>query len=299
MKHLDLEHRLTGYFGARQVFTLAKGRVALYTALKALGLAPGDEVIISGYTCMVVPSAVKFLGCTPRYADIDPRTYNMSPSSVTDLINSRTRAVVVQHTYGIPCRMGELIDIAQENETPLIEDCCLAFGGRFQGELLGTFGCASFLSGQWSKPFPTGLGGMLIINNHPGAKELAADVEALIKKEAIVPRIGKRALLRAQIEAYRLFVRPRTNLFLTGLYRLLAGVGIASGSSSPAELAGKMPADYFSTMTKSQADMGIKALAVIEKNISARKHNAAFYSQHLKEVGLEALQLSRMKIRYW
>ena len=85
-----------------------KGRVALFAILKALGIGPGDRVLVPGYTCFVVPSAVRFTGGEPVYADIDPLTYNVSVESLAAAYDARVKAVVVQHTYGIPADAGAI-----------------------------------------------------------------------------------------------------------------------------------------------------------------------------------------------
>src|SRR5690348_14691043 len=97
-----LRSALQGNVPSKYVFTFWKGRVALYGALKALGVGPGDGVILPGYTCAMVPGAVVFLGAKPIYADIDPRTYSPSLGSYSDALeaNPRTRikALILQHT---------------------------------------------------------------------------------------------------------------------------------------------------------------------------------------------------------
>lgn len=291
MPHSEFENKLSNFFAARAAYTFSKGRVALYASLKALGLEQGDEVIIPGYTCVVVPAAAKFAGCKPVYVDIDPRTYNMSPDLVAQALTPRTRAVIVQHTYGIPCDMDKLMNRASQRNIPVIEDCCLAFGSRYNGQLLGTFGTASFFSGQWNKPFSTGLGGMLVVPESPDAEKMVNTLDDIISREAVQPGLFKSTMLWGQIQAYRLLVRPRINLHITKLYRALSKMGLMVGSSTIGELDGRMPADYFSTMSKPQASLGCREVDRIEDNITKRRHNVAFYDAHLEELGLSPLKL--------
>ena len=160
----ELGRLITGFFGSGSCFLLAKGRVGLYAGLRALGFPRGGSVLMPGYTCMVVPSAVQFAGLTPVYVDIDPRTYNLNPALLDAAAPPDATAIIVQHTYGVPCEMAAIGAWASHRKVKIIEDSCHAFGSRVNGRLCGTFGAFSFMSGQWNKPFSTGLGGMLLVN---------------------------------------------------------------------------------------------------------------------------------------
>ncbi len=163
--------------GEGKAFAFWKGRTAFYAILAALEVASGDEIIIPGYTCAALPAAILACGATPIYADIDPSFYNASPDCVEDRITDRTKAIVIQHTYGYPVAIGDFLDIAKEYDLPLIENCCHTFGGQVRDQLLGTFGAASFFSTQRSKPLSTGLGGLALIHE----ERLAAKVAAIQK----------------------------------------------------------------------------------------------------------------------
>ena len=106
-----------------------KGRVALYAILKSLGIGEGDAVVVPGYTCVVVPAAVHFVGAEPVYVDIDPATFNLTLPNVLDVVGDRpVKAIVVQHTYGIPADIGPILRWAAEHDVAVIEDCCHALG---------------------------------------------------------------------------------------------------------------------------------------------------------------------------
>lgn len=291
MSQVEFEEKLRRFFSARNVFTLAKGRVALYAVLKALGFGDGDEIIVPGYTCMVVPSPILFLGCKTVYVDVDERTYNINPALLESVRSSRTRALIVQHTYGIPADMDQIMNWAQDREIVVIEDCCHAFGGHYRGSLLGTFGVASFFSGQWNKPFSTGLGGMLLVADSPQGIKLADALEELIQQQAYCPGKIRDLMLWSQIQAHRLLVRPWSNTLLTCLYRLFSRMGLMVGSSSNEEYKGRMPEGYFSRMSSCQAALGCREMDRLDENFTARRENTAFYDKHLEETGLAALKL--------
>ncbi len=281
----SLEERITDFFGQGRCFLLAKGRVGLYAGLKALDLPQKSSVLMPGYTCMVVPSAVQFAGLTPVYVNIDPATYNIDPRKLEAVSAENVSALIVQHTYGIPCEMPPLAAWAAARGVPVIEDSCHAFGSKYAGRLCGGFGKFAFMSGQWNKPFSTGLGGILLVND----AELADRVAAIIDREAFTPGRLRNAILSAQILAHKLLVRPATAIAVMFLYRALNRLGLAIGSSSQEELAGKMPERYLTKMAPCQVRRGLREMAAIEDNIQHRIALTAFYQRELPRLGFTPL----------
>ncbi|MEK9149797.1 MAG: DegT/DnrJ/EryC1/StrS family aminotransferase, partial [Candidatus Desantisbacteria bacterium] len=153
------------YLGVSYASSFWKGRVALYAILKALGIGEGDEVLVEGFTCVVVPNAVIFAGAKPVYVPPDPKTYNMDISQIESKITSKTKAIIVQHTFGLPSDMDSTLDIAKRHNLRVIEDCAPALGADYKGRKVGTFGDAAFFSSQWSKVISTGLGGVAVTND--------------------------------------------------------------------------------------------------------------------------------------
>ena len=194
------------FFGGGRCFLLAKGRVGLYAGLRALGLPPGAKVLVPGYTCVVVPSAIQFAGLKPVYIDIDPHTYNLDPAQLAHALPGEVSAVIVQHTYGIPAAMQAISAWADLAGATIIEDCCHTFGTRVDGRLCGTFGAFAFMSGQWNKPFSTGLGGMLLVRD----TALAKRVDELLQSDARRPGLLKNLVLRRKFSPImRWFDRKR------------------------------------------------------------------------------------------
>jgi len=281
----EFDEQIETFFGQGRCFLLSKGRVGLYVGLKALNLPLGSKVLMPGYTCMVVPSAVRYAGLVPAYVDIDPGTYNLNTTLLEKFPVADVSAVVIQHTYGIPCDAAPIRTWAQSDAVPVIEDCCHTFGGRVNGQLCGTLGSFAFMSGQWNKPFPTGLGGILLVND----SALADKVEQILEKEAHRPGLLRNFVLQAQILAFEALVKPRTAARITRFYRALNRFGLVIGSSSNKELKGKMPADYLSVMAPCQRRKGSRELARIEDNIRRRKTLTRYYSERLPEFGFAPL----------
>ena len=109
-------------FGENQAFGFWKARVALYAILRAMGIGSGDEVILPGYTCVMDVNPVKYVGAKPVYVDIEPHTFNMVPELIEQKITPQTKLIIAQHTYGYPCNMDRILEIAKNHAIPVIED---------------------------------------------------------------------------------------------------------------------------------------------------------------------------------
>jgi dTDP-4-amino-4,6-dideoxygalactose transaminase len=280
------EQRFADVLGAKRAFAFWKGRVALYAILKALDAGAGDEIIVPGYTCVMNVNPIKYLGAKPIYVDIEPTTFNINVDLLKGKITSKTKAIIAQHTYGYPCDMDSIMNIASKNGVPVIEDCCLALGSRYKGRLVGTFGKAAYFSFQWNKPYTTGLGGMAITCDN----NLAEKIESLCAEEMCQPLRKEIVMLWAQLVVYRLFVYPRTTAFIQRLFRYLTQKEIVVGSSSTSEFNPAMACDFFKAASFVQGRYGLRHLKKFEKNLTHRKEMAQLYDRLLEEKGWPARQ---------
>ncbi len=149
------------------------GRVALSAAIVALDLKPGDEVVIPGFTCIVVPNAFEYAGVKPVYADIELDTYGLSADSLKQCITPKTRAILIHHLFGLACRdYEEILSFAQDRGIKVIEDCAHATGATYKGIRVGNAGDIAFYSSEMSKVFNTIQGGMVVTNNDTLARRL-------------------------------------------------------------------------------------------------------------------------------
>lgn len=268
------------YFGTGTAAAFWKGRVALYAILKALDIGRGDEVIVPGYTCVMVPGSIIYTGATPIYADIDPDSYGVRAEEVERKITRKTKAILVQHTYGIPADIQKIRQIADGAGIPVIEDCCHTFGGRLGGQLLGTFGTAAFFSSQWNKPFSTGLGGIALVHD----KRLASRV-AQEQARYAVPSRRDVLMLKMQHVAHQALVFPSTTATLTRLFRWLTRKGWVVGSSHKEEFGIRIPGGYARRASGMQCRVGLKAMLEIETNNEHRCMLARRYLEELPELG--------------
>jgi dTDP-4-amino-4,6-dideoxygalactose transaminase len=280
------EARFAALFGERfQAFAFWKGRIALYAILKAFDFTDHDEVLLPGYTCVVVPNAVRYAGAAPVYADIVSGGYNVDPTSVEQRITSRTRGLIVQHTYGIPADIDALSGLARKHRLSLIEDCAHVVPGFcHRGYPLGAHGQAAFFSFQWSKSYTTGLGGMIITQDE-GLAERLRDIQ----KSFVDPPLFEALKLQIQYVLYQRLFQPGLYWSSRRLLHLLSALGVLVGSSSSAELTGKTPADLQWRMSEFQKGVGLSHLLQLKNNEAHRRSLTKYYSDALRQQGWCAL----------
>ena len=158
--------------GSRYAFSFASGRMSLYVILEALGIGPGDEIILPAFTCVAVPNAMIYRGVKPVYVDIEAVTYNIDVSKIEEKISLRTKAIYAQHTFGIVCDMEGISGIAEKRGLYVIEDCAHALGASLNGRMAGSLGHVAYFSTDHSKVISTSTGGMVTTSD----PEIAAKI---------------------------------------------------------------------------------------------------------------------------
>jgi perosamine synthetase len=162
---IAFERAFAEWNGSRDAFSFASGRIAISAAIKALDLQPGDDVVVPGYTCVVVANAFNNAGVHPVYADIELETYGLDKDALVAAITPRTRAVVIHHLYGLVSRdFGALLDIARSRGLRVIEDAAQATGAEYGGRKVGNFGDIGIYSFDPSKLFTSVQGGVAVAN---------------------------------------------------------------------------------------------------------------------------------------
>jgi len=159
------EEKMAAAVGRKYGIAVCNGTVALELAIAALGLLPGDEIIIPTFTIISCLAAVIRCGCLPVLVDSDPVTWNMDVSQIKAKISSRTRAIMVVHIYGLPVDMDPLLDIAVMYGLKIIEDAAEMHGQTYKGRPCGSFGDLSTFSFYPNKHVTTGEGGMVLTND--------------------------------------------------------------------------------------------------------------------------------------
>ncbi|THV23062.1 DegT/DnrJ/EryC1/StrS family aminotransferase [Peteryoungia ipomoeae] len=156
------EEAFAQYVGAEAATTVSNGTVAIHLALEALGVGPGDEVIVPSFTYIASVNTIIQSGAIPVFVDSLTETLQVDPALIEAAITPRTKAVMAVHLYGHPCDMDAIVAICQNRRLYLIEDCAEGFGSRWKGQHVGTFGDAATFSFFGNKTITTGEGGMVI-----------------------------------------------------------------------------------------------------------------------------------------
>ncbi|MCB9992125.1 MAG: aminotransferase class I/II-fold pyridoxal phosphate-dependent enzyme [Hyphomicrobiaceae bacterium] len=158
------EERYARHLGARHFDLAASGSNALVAALVALGVGPGDEVLVPAHTYMATATSVLSSGAIPVIVDID-ETLTISPQAIEAAIGPRTRAVIPVHMWGTACDMNRIMDIARRHNLLVVEDACQGVGGGYEGRKFGTIGDAGAFSFNYFKNMTSGEGGGVAIND--------------------------------------------------------------------------------------------------------------------------------------
>lgn len=198
----EFEKHLVSYYGVKHAVMVTSGTAALHTALCALGVAEGDEVITTPMTDIGTVSAILALHAIPIFADIDPETRLISLESIKQRISPRTKVVIAVHMAGLCCDMDGILSAARENGIKVLEDCAQAHGATLHGKLLGTIGDAAGFSMNESKQVSTGDGGFVLTND-----DATAEIAGLFRDKTYI-RGGKIARGKQPIPFFALNYRP-------------------------------------------------------------------------------------------
>lgn len=185
----QFEEMTAKYTGAKYVVAVVNGTAALQIALQVAGVKSGDEIITQSLTFVATANAISHCGAKPVFIDVDKDTMGMSPEKLADWLSKNTKydkinkrtinlstnqsisAIVPMHTFGFPCRIDEIVEIANKYNIPVIEDSAESLGSLYKKKHTGTFGLAGILSYNGNKTITTGGGGMIITDNEEFAKK--------------------------------------------------------------------------------------------------------------------------------
>ncbi len=227
------EEGFARFCGVEHAVSVANGTAALHLALVALGIGPGDEVLIPTLTFVATANAVGYTGATPVFVDSERSTWNMDPEQLAGRITPRTRAIVPVHLYGHPAAMGPILDVAKRHGLYVVEDAAEAHGAEYMGKRVGSLGHVGCFSFYGNKVITTGEGGMITTSDGALAERIAflKDHSMAKDKRYWHPEIGfnyrltnlQAALGVAQMERVEQFIQRKRES--TQRYSsLLAGV---------------------------------------------------------------------------
>lgn len=161
----EFEQSFSRYTNVKYSASVCNGTVALHLALLALGVGPGDEVIVPTLTYIASVNAITYTGAVPIFVDSLRDTWQMDPDDVKRKLSPRTKAIMAVHLYGHPCDMEVLVNISKGQGIFLLEDCAEAFGSYYQDRHVGSFGDIATYSFFGNKAITTGEGGMVVTND--------------------------------------------------------------------------------------------------------------------------------------
>lgn len=171
----EFEGAFARYLGVKHAITATSGTTALHLALAALGIGPGDEVIVPDFTMIASAYSVLYTGARPVFVDVDREIYTIDPAQIADKITPRTKAIMPVHIYGHPADMDPILALARERNLAVVEDAAEAHGARYKSRLCGTMGTVNAFSFYGNKIITTGEGGMVTTDDD----EIAARVRSL------------------------------------------------------------------------------------------------------------------------
>ena len=166
------ERGFAAWLGRKHAIACASGSAAVHCTIAALGLQPGDEVVTTPITDMGALTPILYEGGVPVFADVDPRTLNVTADTIRAQLTPRTRAIVVTHLFGLPAELEPILELARERNLPVIEDAAQAFGSTCGGRKVGTFGTLAAFSLQQGKHITTGEGGIVATDDDALARKV-------------------------------------------------------------------------------------------------------------------------------
>jgi perosamine synthetase len=273
-----LEDKFRTWFVAPFAFAFASGRTCLYAILQTLNLHAEDEVLLQAYTCVAVPNPILWTGAKPVYVDCDPKTLTLSLEDLRRKITTRSKVLIIQHTLGQAAHLNELLALAREHHLFVIEDCAHALGGRYNGQLLGSFGDASFFSFGRDKVLSSVFGGMLLVKDNV----LAGKIQSY---QASLP--FPRTIWVMQQLLHPLLTGFAKATYDFGLGKILLAFGrkthLISQPVEPQEKQGQAPSFAYHRLSGALSPLACHQLTKLERFHAHRIKLAQKYAEALRE----------------
>lgn len=274
------EQAFAGYIGVKHGYSFSSGRVALFGILKALNVGDGDDVLVQAPTHVVVANAVKYTGARPVFVDSTADTCNVNLAALEQALTAQTRAIILQHTFGIPADLDAVLHTAGQRGIPVIEDCVHALGASYRGAHVGSLGRAAFFSTEETKTISTTMGGMAVTHDD----SLAAQLQ-IFQQQCAFPSRWLTARYLAKLISYHLLTEPHLHQYTRALYEALGSRNPLPGPTTREEISGARPAGYERRLSNAQALVGLRQLQRIDQNLAHRAKIAAAFRGRLQPLG--------------
>lgn len=270
--------------GVRYAYSFCAGRVGLYGLLRVLEIGRGDEVILQAPTHIVVANAIRYTGASPVYVDCELDTYNIDLKQAEERITPKTKALVLQHTFGVPADLDAALDLARRHGLKVIEDCVHALGATYDGRQVGSFGDASFFSTEETKTISTTMGGMVVTDD----PELADRLHTF-QAQCAWPSASLTARYVLKLALYHLLTEPRVHCATRVVYERIGRRHPLPRPTSREELAGGRPPNYEQRLSNAQAALGLRQLRRLDANLTHRRAVVEAYRARLIDHGVDLL----------
>ena len=276
------EQAFAARLGGVHAVSTSYGRMAFYYILKAMNFPAGSQIVLPALTFWVIPEIAHLLGLELVFADVDPRSFNMTAASFEAAITPKTVAVVPTHLWGLPCDMDEIVAVARRHHVRVIEDCAHALGALYKGRATGTLGDAALFSFQTIKPLNTYGGGMAVAAD----PELVSRIRDLAYAEPwpALDRIKKK-LWHGRVQ--RIATRP--SIFTWTMYPLVRFCSFMKWDFDgyfweDIRALDPLPSDYRERYTNVQAALGLEGLKYLDEWTERTQHHAQRMSALLSRV---------------
>ncbi|MDP3093246.1 MAG: aminotransferase class I/II-fold pyridoxal phosphate-dependent enzyme [bacterium] len=285
---LVLEQKFEHYLGIKHAFAFNSGRTAFLAILKCLNFEPGSEVLIQGFTCNAVVNPILAAGLKPVFVDIDKTTLNIDVEDLENKISPKSKAVLVQHTFGLPANLEKIQSICQQRNLILIEDCAHSLGAAYNGKKaglptealakVGTFGKAAFFSFGRDKVISSVAGGMAATDDDQLAQKLK-DYQNNLPEPSCLWTFQQ--LLHPILTTF--LIIPLYSFGEIGKWALifLQKIGLLSKAVSKREKQGKLPVNPAKKMPEALAILALNQFEKLEKFISHQRQIAELYDKNL------------------
>lgn len=276
----QVEQWFCRYFSVSEAVSFNSARSALLGILKSFGIGAGDEVLVQAFTCVAVPNSVLWTGAKPVFVDIDT-SLNMDVRDAEKKITPKTKAIIVQHTFGIPANMTRIVAFAKKHGLYLIEDCAHSLGASYEGKKLGSFGDAAFFSFGRDKVLSSVWGGVATISQKWKVKsqKLREFQEKLPLPSTfwIFQQLLHPVAFSLILASYNIWI-GKILLYCLQKFRLL------SFPVYPEEKQSRKPADFPARFPNAFAILALNQLRKLDRYNETRKSAASYYMTRLRSV---------------
>ncbi len=286
-----LEQEFKKYLGIKHAVSFNSGRTALLAILTALNLEKESEVLVQAFTCNAAVNPIIWTGLKPVYVDCDEKTFNIDVQDLKRKITSKTRAIIVQHTFGLPAEIDEILAICQECNLILIEDCAHSLGATYKNKKVGTLSKTAFFSFSRDKVISSVYGGIAVTNDVEIAKKLR-DFQTKID----YPSFGWTLQQLCHPILMNWLVLPTYRILGKYLLILFQWLHILSKAVHWKEKRGKKPGYFPKRMPAALAILALNQFKKLERFNNHRKEIANFYRKELSSFSSFELSPSEEQI---